>query len=131
MISYWYPLHMYGNVFFSVNLLWKFGASCFHFFLYKHNVLLYHVLKFFFSLIVGGADVWPRGQTSFSNTAQPYHDLANLWRVWLPPEAESTFKKGNLLKKIKLLVRQITRCMVWSLSVILDAIRMLNSFLFN
>ena len=44
---------------------------------------------------VGGADVWPRGQTSFGSTAQPYHDLANLWRVWLPPEAEATFKKGR------------------------------------
>ncbi|XP_057374777.1 acid sphingomyelinase-like phosphodiesterase 3b [Daphnia carinata] len=45
--------------------------------------------------VVGGADVWPRGQTSFGNIAQPYHELANLWRAWLPPEAEATFKKGG------------------------------------
>lgn len=51
-------------------------------------------------LTVGGADVWPRGQTSFGNVAQPYHDLANLWRVWLPPEAEATFKKGKKNKTI-------------------------------
>lgn len=43
---------------------------------------------------VGGADVWPRGQTTFASTLQPYHELANLWRVWLPPEAEVTFKRG-------------------------------------
>jgi len=44
--------------------------------------------------VVGGADVWPRGQTG-PHSAQPFHDLAKLWRTWLPPEAEKTFKKSG------------------------------------
>lgn len=58
-----------------------------------------------FMELVGGADVWPRGQTSFPNVAQPYHELANLWRVWLPPEAEATFKKGK--RTFTVLVRTV------------------------
>ena len=44
--------------------------------------------------VLGGADVWPRGQTPLTS-AHAYQDLANLWRIWLPPEAESTFRKGK------------------------------------
>ena len=39
-------------------------------------------------------DSWPRGQTPLTS-AHAYQDLANLRRIWLPPEAESTFRKGK------------------------------------
>ena len=50
---------------------------------------------------VGGADVWPRGQTGPHST-QPFHDLAKLWRIWLPPEAEKTFKRSISSKALKM-----------------------------
>ena len=61
---------------------------------------------------MGGADVWPRGQTSFGNVVQPYHDLANLWRVWLPPEAEATFKKGKQTCIALLCIHNMITCIV-------------------